>query len=66
MMAKSEIAPPGVILLSAGRGSRMQPLTEGIPKSLLPVGDRLVLDWLIEAVMQRTAGGDRGGYRLRR
>lgn len=56
MMAKSDIAPPGVILLSAGRGSRMLPLTEGIPKSLLPVGDRLVLDWLIEAVIERTTG----------
>lgn len=41
-MAKPDSAPPGVILLSAGRGSRMLPLTEGIPKSLLPVGDRLV------------------------
>lgn len=53
---EADSAPPGVILLSAGRGSRMQPLTEGIPKSLLPVGDRLVLDWLIEAVMARTSG----------
>lgn len=55
-MAKPDIAPPGVILLSAGRGSRMLPLTEGIPKSLLPVGDRFVLDWLIEAVIARSAG----------
>lgn len=55
-MVKPDSAPPGVILLSAGRGSRMLPLTEGIPKSLLPVGDRLVLDWLIEAVIARTSG----------
>lgn len=55
-MLKNDTAPPGVILLSAGRGSRMLPLTDGIPKSLLPVGDRLVLDWLIEAVMARTCG----------
>lgn len=55
-MAKFDSAPPGVVLLSAGRGSRMLPLTEGIPKSLLPVGDRLVLDWLIEAVIARTSG----------
>lgn len=46
----------GVVLLSAGRGSRMLPLTEGIPKSLLRVGDRLVLDWLLEAVLARTDG----------
>lgn len=55
-MAKSDFAPPGVILLSAGRGSRMLPLTEGIPKSLLPVGDRLVLDWLIGAITERSDG----------
>ncbi|WP_457977392.1 NTP transferase domain-containing protein [Ectopseudomonas composti] len=56
IMVKTDSAPPGVILLSAGRGSRMLPLTDGIPKSLLPVGDRLVLDWLAEAVIARTSG----------
>lgn len=55
-MVKPDIPQPGVVLLSAGRGSRMQPLTNGIPKSLLKVGDRLVLDWLIEAVRARTTG----------
>lgn len=55
-MSKPDIAPPGVILLSAGQGSRMRPLTQSIPKSLLPVGDKLVLDWLVEAIMARTAG----------
>lgn len=55
-MAKSYIAPPGVILLSAGRGTRMQPLTEGLPKSLFHVGHRRVLDHLSEAVISRTEG----------
>lgn len=55
-MVKVNNTPPGIVLLSAGRGSRMQPLTEGIPKSMLRVGDRLVLDWLIEAVVARSSG----------
>ncbi len=49
-------APYGVVLLSAGRGTRMLPLTEGIPKSLLKVGNRLVLDWLIEPIIARSHG----------
>lgn len=34
----------------------MLPLTDGITKSLLPVGGRPVLEWLIEAIIERTAG----------
>ncbi len=34
----------------------MLPLTEGIPKSLLRVGNRLVLDWLLEPIIARTDG----------
>ena len=45
--------PASFILLSAGRGSRMHPLTEGIPKSLLPVGPKLALDWMLEAILER-------------
>ncbi|WP_416233098.1 NTP transferase domain-containing protein [Castellaniella sp.] len=35
-------AGPSVVLLAAGRGSRMGPLTEQIPKALLEVGGRPV------------------------
>lgn len=36
------------ILLAAGKGSRMQPITQAIPKPMLPVLSKPVLDYIIE------------------
>ncbi len=36
------------IILAAGKGTRLRPLTYAIPKPLLPVGGRPVLDYAIE------------------
>lgn len=49
-------ATPSVILLAAGRGSRMGSSTERIPKALLEVGGRPVLDWILDAILARTTG----------
>lgn len=53
-------APRGIVLLAAGSGQRMLPLTADRPKALLPLpGDgaaRTVLDSLIEAVQARSDG----------
>lgn len=38
------------LILEAGYGTRMYPLTENIPKGLLPVGGRPILDYLIRNV----------------
>ena len=38
------------IILSAGQGSRLLPLTNETPKCLLPVGNRSVLQWQVEAI----------------
>ena len=38
------------IILSAGQGSRLLPLTNDMPKCLLPVGSRTVLRWQVEAL----------------
>jgi choline kinase len=35
------------IILSAGQGSRLLPLTQDLPKCLLPLGSRSVLEWQI-------------------
>ena len=53
------------IVLGAGRGSRLKALTDEQPKPYAPVGDRRILDWLLEALAE--AGIDEtvfvGGYR---
>ena len=39
------------IILSAGQGRRLLPLTENTPKCLLPVSDKPVLAWQIDALL---------------
>jgi glucose-1-phosphate thymidylyltransferase len=38
------------ILLAAGYGTRLYPLTEDLPKPLLPIADRPMLDWIADKV----------------
>ena len=38
------------IILSAGRGSRLLPLTEKIPKALVAIGGRPILAWQLDAL----------------
>jgi glucose-1-phosphate thymidylyltransferase len=37
-----------LVLLAAGYATRLQPLTDTIPKPLLPVGGRPILDWIVD------------------
>ena len=38
------------LLLAAGYGTRLYPLTEDRPKALLPVAERPILDWIADKI----------------
>ena len=40
------------LILAAGYATRLYPLTENFPKPLLKVGDKAILDWLIDDLEQ--------------
>ena len=40
------------IILGAGYATRLRPLTDDVPKPLLPVGGRPILDWILANIRQ--------------
>lgn len=41
------------MLLAAGRGTRLRPLTHDTPKPMLPILNRPVMDWLVETLARQ-------------
>lgn len=40
------------VILAAGYATRLRPLTDNLPKHLLPVGGRPMLDWIVDGVSE--------------
>jgi dTDP-glucose pyrophosphorylase/CBS domain-containing protein len=48
--------PPGMraVIMAGGFGTRLRPLTDDLPKPMLPVGGRPVMEWIVDQM--RSAG----------
>ena len=42
------------LILAAGYATRLYPLTENFPKPLLQVGEKSILDWLVDDLVETT------------
>jgi glucose-1-phosphate thymidylyltransferase len=40
------------LILAAGYATRLRPLTESIPKQLLPIGGRPMVDWIVDKIRE--------------
>ena len=40
------------VILAAGYATRLRPLTDDVPKHLLPVGERPMLDWVLDKIRE--------------
>lgn len=51
---KKAIGPPRAVILCGGRGTRLRPYTTVLPKPLMPIGDRPILEIVVDSL--RRAG----------
>jgi dTDP-glucose pyrophosphorylase len=47
LAATTASPPPTAIIMAGGRGQRLRPLTDKVPKPLLPIGDNTIVERLI-------------------
>ncbi len=46
------VLPLDVVLMAGGRGERLRPLTESVPKPLLKIGNKTIIDYNIERLLK--------------
>jgi hypothetical protein len=49
---KRSILPLDAVLMAGGKGERLRPLTEKTPKPLLPVGDKCIIDYNVDHLIE--------------
>jgi len=47
-----EVQTMQAVIMAGGRGTRLQPLTDDIPKPMLPVGDRPIMELMIDQLKE--------------
>jgi dTDP-glucose pyrophosphorylase len=47
-LVKEYKLPVRALVMAGGYGTRLRPLTEELPKPMLPVGDKPLLEWIVE------------------
>ena len=48
---KKSLLPLDAVLMAGGKGERLRPLTEKIPKPLLPIGNKTIIDYNIDSLI---------------
>ena len=51
---KSQISVP-VVIMAGGKGSRMEPFTKILPKPLIPIGEKTIIEMIIDEFKQQGA-----------
>lgn len=52
LVAKQSVLPLDAVLMAGGKGERLRPLTEKTPKPLLKVGNKAIIDYNIDRLIQ--------------
>jgi hypothetical protein len=50
------------IILAGGKGSRLQPFTQHLPKPLMPIEGKPILEWLLLQLQQQNANATTGMF----
>jgi dTDP-glucose pyrophosphorylase len=52
LVTKQSILPVDAVLMAGGKGERLRPLTDSIPKPLLKVGDKPIIDYNVDRLIK--------------
>jgi len=52
LVTKQSILPVDAVLMAGGKGERLRPLTDSVPKPLLKVGDKPIIDYNVDRLLK--------------